>query len=246
MKADNCGFANHRGSYSGGMREKFLVLRNRIDDLTAQAGRDDSVDILLAVKTHTSTTIRQAIEAGGHLIGHNRAQELVATEPDLTDIEHETHFIGMLQSNKVNQVLRHATCVQSVHTTRLADRLNRAANNRDTTLEVFVQVNTSGEETKSGVSPHQALELAAYVGSLNNLRLRGLMTVGANSTDPGVVRASYEDLARLRQEILSSGETGTGDATELSMGMSQDLDIAIAAGATMVRVGSALFGQRQY
>lgn len=228
------------------MREKFLALRTRVDDLATQAGRDDPVDILLAVKTHSSQTIRQAIEAGGSLIGHNRAQELVATEPDLVDLDHETHFIGMLQTNKVNQVLRHATCVQSVHTTRLAERLNRAAGNRDLTLEVFVQVNTSQEESKSGVDPAGAFDLAAHVGSLENLRLRGLMTVGANSTDPGVVRASYESLAILRDKIVASGETGTHSAQELSMGMSQDLEIAIGAGATMVRVGSALFGQRVY
>ncbi|HLS02150.1 MAG TPA: alanine racemase, partial [Beutenbergiaceae bacterium] len=194
------------------MREKFLALRTRVDDLATQAGRDDPVDILLAVKTHTSQTIRQAIEAGGTLIGHNRAQELVATEPDLVDLDHETHFIGMLQTNKVNQVLRHATCVQSVHTTRLADRLNRAAGNRDLVLDVFVQVNTSQEESKSGVDPAGALDLAAHVGSLENLRLRGLMTVGANSTDPGVVRASYESLAILRDKVVASGETGTQNA----------------------------------
>src|SRR5690625_5485029 len=190
------------------MREKFLALRTRVDDLATQAGRDDPVDILLAVKTHTSQTIRQAIEAGGTLIGHNRAQELVATEPDLADLDHETHFIGMLQSNKVNQVLRHATCVQSVHTARLADRLSRAAENRELILDVFLQVNTSGEDTKSGVAPEEALDLAAHVGSLEQLRLRGLMTIGANSSDTGVVRASYDALAALRDEIVASGAAG--------------------------------------
>lgn len=227
------------------MHERFAELRARIDRLTHEAGRDDSVDILLAVKTHSAATIRGAIEAGGQLIGHNRAQELIATEPDLADIDHETHFIGMLQSNKVNQVLRHATCVQSVHTARLAERLARAAANRERTLDVYVQVNTSGEETKSGVAPEAATDLAAHVGTLPNLRLRGLMTIGTNSPDAGVVRASYDALAALRDEILSSGDPGTDRARELSMGMSGDLPIAIAAGATMVRVGSALFGERQ-
>lgn len=228
------------------MREKLSALRARVDQLTEEAGRGDRVDILLAVKTHSAETVREAIEAGGTLIGHNRAQELVAIEPELTDLEHETHFIGMLQSNKVNQVLRHATCVQTVHTARLADRLNRAAANRDLMLEVFVQVNASGEETKSGVEPGEAFDLAAHVGALENLRLRGLMTIGAHSPDPGVVRASYDTLAELREKIIGSDEAGTGEARELSMGMSQDLPIAIAAGATMVRVGSALFGDREY
>lgn len=227
------------------MREKFSALRAEVDELTRRAGREDHVGILLAVKTQPAERIREAITAGGHLIGHNRAQELVASEPDLTDLEHETHFIGMLQSNKVNQVLRYATCVQTVHTTRLADRLDRAAQGRGMVLEVFVQVNTSGEETKSGAAPEEAEELAAHVGALGNLRLRGFMTIGANSPDPGVVRASYEDLAALRDEVVGSGAPGTQQARELSMGMSGDLSTAIAAGATMVRVGSALFGRRE-
>lgn len=226
------------------MREKYSALRTHVDQLTQAAGRQDRVEILLAVKTHSSETIREAIEAGGNLIGQNRAQELVATEPDLSDLEHETHFIGMLQSNKVNQVLRHATCVQSVHTTRLADRLNRAAESRQMILDVFIQVNTSGEDTKSGVEPDEARELAAHVGALEHLRLRGFMTIGANSPDESVVRASYDALAAVRDEVVASGMPGTQEAKELSMGMSQDLPIAIAAGATMVRVGSALFGAR--
>lgn len=226
------------------MREKFTELRTHIDHLTASAGRTDQVDILLAVKTHPPTTIREAILAGGHLIGQNRAQELVATEPDLADIDHETHFIGMLQSNKVNQVLRHATCVQTIHTERLADRLNRAAESRSMVLDAFIQVNTSGEESKSGVSPEHAPDLATYVGSLPHIRLRGLMTIGANSPDTNVVRESYDSLALLRDQIISAKSPGTEQARELSMGMSQDLPIAIAAGATMVRVGSAFFGAR--
>lgn len=226
------------------MRERLSAVRSDVDRITAEAGREDSVDILLAVKTQPAGVIRAAIEAGGTLIGHNRAQELTATEGALSDLDHQTHFIGMLQSNKVNQVLRHVSCVQSVHTARLAERLNRAAAARELQLEVFIQVNTSGEESKSGVDPSEAYDLAAHVGTLEHLRLRGLMTIGANSPDAGVVRASYDDLARLRDDIVASGEPGTAAARELSMGMSQDLPIAIAAGATMVRIGSAVFGAR--
>lgn len=227
------------------MREKFAALRSQVDEYTKAAGRTDGVDILLAVKTHPASVVREAIEAGGRLIGQNRAQELTAIEPELADLEHETHFIGMLQSNKVNQVLRHATCVQTVHTTRLADRLNRAAGNQEMILDVFIQANTSGEDTKSGVSPAEARDLAAHIGTLENLRLRGFMTIGAHSPDEGIVRASYDALAQIRDEVVASGEVGTATARELSMGMSQDLPIAIAAGATMVRVGSALFGARE-
>src|SRR5690625_7796531 len=103
------------------MRQRFAALRARVEELTRAAGRQDEVDILLAVKTHSAGTIREAIEAGGRHIGHNRAQELAATEPDLGDLEHETHLIGTPQSNKVTQAPRHALCTHTVHTTRLAD-----------------------------------------------------------------------------------------------------------------------------
>ncbi|UFU02038.1 YggS family pyridoxal phosphate-dependent enzyme [Ruania suaedae] len=220
-------------------------VRSRIATAAREAGRDPAeVQLLLAVKRVEAARIREAFDAGATLIGQNRAQELVATEPDLVDVPHETHVIGHLQSNKVNQVMRWANCVQSVDSSKLAERLDRAAAARERDLDVFIQVNTSGEETKSGVPPEQAGELAAVVGSLPHLHLRGLMTIGANSPDPGEVRASYTALAHARDAVVSSADPGTGEARELSMGMSGDLEIAIAAGATMVRVGTGVFGSR--
>ncbi len=220
-------------------------VRSRIANAAQEAGRDPAeVQLLLAVKRVESARIREALAAGATLIGQNRAQELVATEPDLVDVPHETHFIGHLQSNKVNQVMRWADCVQSVDSQKIAQRLDRAAATRGRDLDVFVQVNTSGEETKAGVPPENAGELAAVVGSLEHLHLRGLMTIGANSPDPGEVSASYTALAQVRDAVVGSGEPGTSEAHELSMGMSGDLELAIAAGATMVRVGTGVFGAR--
>lgn len=232
------------------MREALSRVRQRVSDAAVAAGRDPGeVALLLAIKTVPAARVRQAIEAGATLLGQNRAQELVAVEPDLADLPHSTHFIGHLQSNKVNQVLRWASCVQSVHAPSLAHRLD-AARGRQAgetgagPLDVMVQVNTSDEPTKSGVAPDAAADLAAEVAALPHLRLRGFMTIGANDPDPGVVRASYDRLAAVREEVLGSGTPGTEDARELSMGMSNDLEIAVAAGATMVRVGSAVFGAR--
>lgn len=232
------------------MREALSRVRQRVSDAAVAAGRDPGeVALLLAIKTVPAARVRQAIEAGATLLGQNRAQELVAVEPDLADLPHSTHFIGHLQSNKVNQVLRWASCVQSVHAPSLAHRLD-AARGRQAgetgagPLDVMVQVNTSDEPTKSGVAPDAAADLAGEVAALPHLRLRGFMTIGANDPDPGVVRASYDRLAAVREEVLGSGTPGTEDARELSMGMSNDLEIAVAAGATMVRVGSAVFGAR--
>lgn len=219
-------------------------VRERIATATGAAGRTDAVRLLLAVKTVDAGRIREALATGEQLIGHNRAQELRAVEPELTDVAHECHFIGHLQSNKVNQVMAWADCVQSVDSLRLAERLDRAAGNRGRDLDVLVQVNTSGEDTKAGVAPVEAVALAEQVAALAHLRLRGFMTIGANTPDQDAVRASYDALARIRDRVAGSGTPGTEGATELSMGMSGDLEVAIAAGATMVRVGSAVFGAR--
>jgi len=233
------------GGVGSEVGERLAQVRERVADAARVVGRDPAeVRLLLAVKAQPAERIREAIAAGADVLGHNRAQELQATAPDLTDLTHEMHFIGRLQSNKANKVVPLVTCVQSVDSTAIADRLDRLAGRDERVLDVLVQVNTSGEPTKAGAAPEEALELATHVGSLPHLRLRGLMTIGANSDDDAVVRASYERLAQLRDAVLASGTPGTGEARELSMGMSRDLETAVAAGATMVRVGTAVFGSR--
>lgn len=221
------------------------AVRRRIDDAARAAGRDPSeIALLLAVKGQPVATVRAAVAAGCPLLGHNRAQELVATAPLLADLPHEMHFIGHLQSNKVTQVLPWVTCVESVDRPALLLRLDRAAGRAGRVLHVFLQINTSGEATKFGAAPQDALALAAAVGACPNLRLRGLMTIGANTSDETAVGRSFQALADLRDAVVASGEPGTGAARELSMGMSRDLEAAVAAGSTLVRVGTAVFGPR--
>ncbi|KAE8764600.1 YggS family pyridoxal phosphate-dependent enzyme [Georgenia thermotolerans] len=254
---------------AAGIAARLGEVRRRVAAAADDAGRDPrEVRVLLAVKTQPVEAIRAALEAGADLLGHNRAQELVATGPGLAEPgvpAHAMHFIGHLQSNKVNQVLRWASCVQTVDSLRLAERLDQAVARADAgaapdggaapddgtraraagePLDVLVQVNTSGEATKAGVDPAQARELALAVGRLPHLRLRGFMTIGANTPDAEVVRRSYDRLAEVRADVLGTGAPGTAEATELSMGMSGDLEIAVAAGATIVRVGTAVFGAR--
>ncbi len=230
---------------SSELANRLSAVRERVATAARVVGRDPGeVQLLLAVKAQPAEQVQAAIRAGATLLGHNRAQELAATAPCLVEYEHEMHFIGRLQSNKATKVVPLVSCVQSVDRFALAERLDRLAGNVGRMLDVFVQVNTSGEPTKAGVAPEAAVDLATGVGALPHLRLRGLMTVGANSDDVDVVRESYERLARLRDDIVSSGAPGTAEARELSMGMSGDLEIAVAAGATMVRVGTAVFGAR--
>jgi len=226
--------------------DRLARLRARIAAAESAAGRPPgSVRLLLATKTQDADTIRAAVAADTGtphpvLVGENRVQELVAKGPALADLGVTTHLIGPLQSNKVNAALRWASCIESVASLDLAQRLAARAGG----VEVYVQVNVSGEPTKHGVAPAEAAELARAIGALDGVRLSGWMTVGANSPDADVVRSGYALLRRLRDEVVASRAPGTGDAHELSMGMSGDLELAVAEGATVVRVGSALFGPR--
>lgn len=224
---------------------RLAALRERVAVAAAAAGRDaGDVRILLATKTMPVDVVREAVLAGADLLGENTVQELVAKAPGLADLAPTLHVIGRLQSNKVNLALRYADCVQSVGDLDLAERLSRRCAAVDRDLDVMVQVNVSGESSKAGVTPEGALDLAVAVARLPRLRLTGLMTIGAQSRDAGRVAAGFARLRGLRDAVVASGEPGTTDARELSMGMSGDLEIAVAEGATTVRVGTAVFGER--
>jgi len=218
------------------------TVRDRVAAAARSAGREpDAIDILLATKTQPVALIAGAVRAGFGLVGENRVQELVAKAADLDDalvgVPFERHFIGRLQSNKVRALVPLVKCVQSVHSSELVDRLAAVAAETGRVLGVFVQVNVSGEESKSGAAPGAAVSIAAAVVGRPSLRLRGLMTIGLNSPDRQAVADGYRLLRSLGADVCAL--PGTAAATELSMGMSGDLEIAIAEGATMVRVGSA-------
>ena len=226
--------------------DQLAAVRRRVAAGAEAAGRDpSSVRVLLATKTQPLDLVRSAIIAGGTLIGENRVQELVEKGPGLTDLTCEVHLIGHLQSNKINQVLPWATCVQTVDSVDLARRLAARATDAGRVLDVMIQVNVSGEASKFGVPPASSRELAARVAALPGLHLSGFMTVGARSADAHVIRSGYAQLRDIRDATAGSGLAGTDDAIELSMGMSGDLELAIAEGSTMVRVGTAVFGDRQ-
>lgn len=227
--------------------ERWRAALERVASAAVAAGRDPGeVRIQLASKTMPADVVRAAVEAGATLLGENRVQELVAKAPELADLAPTWHVIGPLQSNKVPAALRWAASVDSVADLDLAERLSRRCAATDRDLEVMVQVNVSGEATKSGVDPAGAPALARAVAALPRLRLTGLMTVGLRSDDPAAVAAGYARLRALRDELLASGAPGTADARELSMGMSGDLEVAVAEGATIVRLGTAVFGARAY
>ncbi|GEN78448.1 alanine racemase [Actinotalea fermentans ATCC 43279 = JCM 9966 = DSM 3133] len=225
--------------------ERIAAVRARVAAAAEAAGRSPSdVRLLLATKTLPDDVVRAAVLAGAALIGENRVQELVAHTAAVADLRPEVHLIGHLQSNKVTTVLHPdrplVACVESVDTLPLAERLSRRCADLGRDLEVMVQVNVSGEATKSGIAPDGAAELAARVAALPRLRLTGFMTIGLNSPDAAAVRAGYARLRQVRDAVVRD----LPGARELSMGMSGDLELAVAEGATTVRVGTAVFGAR--
>jgi pyridoxal phosphate enzyme (YggS family) len=231
-------------SWIASVGEQVAEVRRRLVAAEQAAGRPPgSVRLLAATKTLTVPQALAAVEVGLDLVGESRVQELVVKGPAWAQCPTPptVHFIGVLQSNKIARTIPLVDCVQSVATTRLAAGLSRRAK---TPLDVMVQVNTSGETTKSGVAPVDAVEFALQVAELPNLRLAGFMTIGPNTDDEAVIAAAYNRLRQIRDDVVASGAPGTQEATELSMGMTNDLEIAVAAGATMVRVGTALFGAR--
>ncbi|TQL01172.1 hypothetical protein FBY24_0216 [Cellulomonas sp. SLBN-39] len=244
------------GQDAAQVAQRLATVRARVAGACRAAGRPlDAVQVLLASKTMTADAVRAALHADAEaraagsgtapvLLGENRVQELVAKAPVLADLAPRWHVIGPLQSNKVNAALRWAAAVESVADEDLARRLSDRVAGRAEPLDVWVQVNVSGEPTKHGTTPEDAVDVAVGVAALPGLRLAGLMTVGARSPDAAVVRAGYRLLAGLRDAVVASGAPGTTQARGLSMGMSGDLELAVAEGATVVRVGTAVFGAR--
>ncbi|RYE43059.1 MAG: YggS family pyridoxal phosphate-dependent enzyme, partial [Sphingobacteriales bacterium] len=202
--------------------------------------------LLLATKTVPAERISIALAAGETLIAENKVQELKEKFYGLKESIHEKHFIGHLQSNKIKDLIScGVTCIQSLDKLELAIKINQKMEALGKTMDVLIQVNTSGEDSKFGVGPEHALKLVQDVAKLRSLKIKGLMTIGLFSTDIPLVRKCFVLLKQLQQEITAAEIPGV-EMKELSMGMSGDLEVAIAEGATIVRVGTAIFGQRIY
>ncbi len=196
---------------------------------------------LLAVsKTWPADSVREAAAAGQRAFGENYVQEGVAKVEALAGLGLEWHFIGPLQSNKTRLVANSFAWVHSIDRLKIAERLSEQRDVHLPPLEVCIQVNVSGEASKSGVAPDDLPELARAVAALPRLRLRGLMAIPEPTSDVALQRARFASLRQLRDQLNAGGL----QLDTLSMGMSDDLEAAIAEGSTMVRVGTAIFGGR--
>ncbi|MCK9260111.1 MAG: YggS family pyridoxal phosphate-dependent enzyme [Azoarcus sp.] len=214
----------------------------RIVAAARAAGRDPgSVRLLAVSKTKPAADVRAAVAAGQRAFGENYVQEGVDKIAALGSAGLEWHFIGPLQSNKTRPVAETFDWVHGIERLKIAERLSAQRKPDLPPLNVCIQVNVSGEASKSGVAPGELPALAQAVAALPQLRLRGLMCIPEPSDDENLVRSRFATLRRLRDALVTDGMT----LDTLSMGMSHDLEAAIAEGATIVRVGTAIFGERQ-
>ena len=219
------------------------AVRARIAAAAELAGRAvGEVLVLAASKTFPAERIREAVAAGQRAFGENYVQEGLAKIGALDDLTLEWHFIGPLQSNKTRPVAEHFDWVHGIERLKIAERLSAARGAGRPPLQVCIQVNVSGEASKSGVSPADTATLAHAVAGLPNLRLRGLMAIPEPTDDLALARRRFAMLRELRDGLNRGGLS----LDTLSMGMSDDLEAAILEGATIVRIGTAIFGERHY
>jgi pyridoxal phosphate enzyme (YggS family) len=230
--------------------ENLQLVQHRIANSAQAAGRDPASITLLAVsKTFDVQAVLAAAQAGQRAFGENYVQEAIdkiAATRDMREhnpeLQLEWHFIGPIQSNKTRQIAEHFDWVHSVDRLKIAQRLSEQRPADMPPLQICLQVNVSGEATKSGLEPEALLELARAVVLLPNIRLRGLMAIPEPTEDVQQQRAAFAKLRFMQNDLQAVGiQTDT-----LSMGMSADMDAAIAEGATIVRIGTAIFGVRDY
>jgi len=215
---------------------------DRIARAAARVGRGpEDVTLVAAAKTRGPAEIRAAVEAGVEVVGENRVQEAEAKIAELTDVGCAWHMVGHLQRNKAARAVELFDMVQSLDSRRLAEELHRRAAAAGKVVPVLLEVNTSGEESKFGVAPEGAEYFAGEVASYANLRVEGLMTIGPLGGGPVVTANAFRTLRRLFDTIAPSFGT---EFRWLSMGMTDDFELAIEEGSNMVRVGRAIFGAR--
>ncbi len=220
------------------------AVQARIARAAARAGRDPrSVRLLPVSKTVAEDRLRNAVAAGYHRLGENKVQEAKRKSENLADLDVSWAVVGHLQTNKARDVAAFAAEFQALDSLRLAEALDRRLQAAGRSLDVFVQVNTSGEESKYGLSPDEVPAFLAALPRFETLRVQGLMTLALFSSDLERVRACFVRLRTLRDRARDTDPDLIGPG-ELSMGMSGDFEVAIDEGATCVRVGQALFGSR--
>jgi hypothetical protein len=223
------------------IKNRFNFIQQAIHEAAKQSGRDpDSIRLLAVSKTWPADKLRQMAVLGQACFGENYLQEALEKIEALADLELEWHFIGPIQSNKTRDIAAHFDWAQSIDRFKIARRLDQQRTDEQAPLNICIQVNIDNEDSKSGVNADEVLSLAEQIVQLDKLQLRGLMVIPSRQTDEAAQRASFRRAHHLFQQLQHQYP----QVDTLSMGMTADLSAAIAEGSTMVRIGTALFGQR--
>ncbi len=224
--------------------ENLHIIKEKISRKCAEVKRDFNEVKLIAVSKNVGVNgIEEALENGIFELGESKAQELRDKAKIFENKNIHWHFLGHLQSNKVKYVVENAELIHSVDSLPLASEINKQAEKRNKIQKILLEVKTSGEESKQGISDFSEIfEIAKFCKSAANIELIGLMTMAPFTEDEILIRKSFSDLRNLKDKLNSEGY----NLTELSMGMTSDFEIAIEEGSTMIRIGTAIFGERDY
>ncbi len=223
--------------------ENIKKIRERMEEACRRCGRNiNDVKLLGVTKTHTVETMEEALRAGIEYIGENKIQDAVKKIPELKEPYKEFHFIGHLQSNKINKLMTlRPHLIHSLDKISTARKLNNYCEAKGIKQNILVEINTSGEETKNGILPKDAEEFIGALLENNNLKIKGLMTIGTRTEDKEEIRRCFRQLREIFEDI---NEKFGLEMDVLSMGMTGDFEIAIEEGSDLVRIGSAIFGKR--
>lgn len=230
------------------VKENIEKVVRRVQTACEKTGRDpDSVTIIPVTKTVDVKRIKKVIDCGYHEVAENKVQEAENKAEILKDNSPPPswHFVGLLQSNKVNKVVNFASMIQSVDRMKIVKKLNKRLKKLGKDMPVLIQINVSGEDSKYGLHPDDALSFIEQAASFEHIKIKGLMTIGLFSDDWPKVRKGFRLLRELRDNIKTKDIPGVEMET-LSMGMTNDFEIAIEEGATVVRIGRAIFGEREH
>ena len=226
--------------------ENIAAIRAKIDAAAIAAGRDPKeIKLCAATKMNDADAVRQAIAGGVDLCGENRVQELVQKQKENAYEGAPVHFIGVLQTNKVKQVVGKVDVIQSVDRLNLLDAIQKEAAKQGIVQDIFLEVNVGGEESKSGFATAEVLPLLEHISEYPNIFVRGLMTIPPISEKSGSNRKFFQEILQLSVDIRAKKYDNVS-VDCLSMGMSDDFEDAVSCGSTMVRVGTAIFGARDY
>jgi PLP dependent protein len=224
--------------------ENVRKIRERIDFACRKAGREPGSVTLVAVsKTFPADRVVKAVECGVTDFGENYIQELLEKRKAIGDLQLQWHFVGHLQTNKVKYIGEWIHLIHSVDSLSLAKEVDRRAGDAGRRIQILVEVNTTGEASKFGRKPEETLDFVRQLAGFRNIQIVGLMTIGPFLPDPEGSRPMFRTLRSLNRQLADIGQ-GNVNAIHLSMGMSGDFEVAIEEGATMVRIGTALFGRR--